>query len=242
MHERDSHSMTDLSSFPITKRWPAQDPGKLQLYSFPTPNGVKVSIALEEVGLPYEAHLVNISKNETWGEEFLSLNPNGEIPAIIDPNGPNGKPFGLFESGAILLYLAEKTGKLLPKDPALRMETIQWVFFQMGGVGPMFGQFGFFYKFGGKDFEDKRPLERYQNEAKRLLGVIEQRMNGREWFMGDEFTIADLAIFPWVRSLREGYGAAEVLGLDELPNTKAWVERCIARPASQVGLNVPPRP
>ncbi|TWG65968.1 glutathione binding-like protein [Aminobacter sp. J44] len=234
--------MTDLSSFPITKRWPAQDPGKLQLYSFPTPNGVKVSIALEEVGLPYEAHLVNISKNETWGEEFLSLNPNGKIPAIIDPNGPNGKPFGLFESGAILLYLAEKTGKLLPKDPALRMETIQWVFFQMGGVGPMFGQFGFFYKFGGKDFEDKRPLERYQNEAKRLLGVIEQRMNGREWFMGDEFTIADLAIFPWVRSLREGYGAAEVLGLDELPNTKAWVERCIARPASQVGLNVPPRP
>lgn len=234
--------MTDLSSFPITKRWPAQDPGKLQLYSFPTPNGVKVSIALEEVGLPYEAHLVNISKNETWGEEFLSLNPNGKIPAIIDPNGPNGEPFGLFESGAILLYLAEKTGKLLPKDPALRMETIQWVFFQMGGVGPMFGQFGFFYKFGGKDFEDKRPLERYQNEAKRLLGVIEQRMNGREWFMGDEFTIADLAIFPWVRSLREGYGAAEVLGLDELPNTKAWVERCIARPASQVGLNVPPRP
>ncbi|TWH27311.1 MULTISPECIES: glutathione binding-like protein [unclassified Aminobacter] len=234
--------MTDLSSFPITKRWPAQDPGKLQLYSFPTPNGVKVSIALEEVGLPYEAHLVNISKNETWGEEFLSLNPNGKIPAIIDPNGPNGKPFGLFESGAILLYLAEKTGKLLPKDPALRMETIQWVFFQMGGVGPMFGQFGFFYKFGGKDFEDKRPLERYQNEAKRLLGVIEQRMNGREWFMGDEFTIADLAIFPWVRSLREGYGAAEVFGLDELPNTKAWVERCIARPASQVGLNVPPRP
>lgn len=242
MHERDSHSMTDLSSFPITKRWPAQDPGKLQLYSFPTPNGVKVSIALEEVGLPYEAHLVNISKNETWGEEFLSLNPNGKIPAIIDPNGPNGKPFGLFESGAILLYLAEKTGKLLPKDPALRIETIQWVFFQMGGVGPMFGQFGFFYKFGGKDFEDKRPLERYQNEAKRLLGVIEQRMNGREWFMGDEFTIADLAIFPWVRSLREGYGAAEVLGLDELPNTKAWVDRCIERPASQVGLNVPPRP
>jgi len=234
--------MTDLSSFPITKRWPAQDPGKLQLYSFPTPNGVKVSIALEEVGLPYEAHLVNISKNETWGEEFLSLNPNGKIPAIIDPNGPNGKPFGLFESGAILLYLAEKTGKLLPKDPALRIETIQWVFFQMGGVGPMFGQFGFFYKFGGKDFEDKRPLERYQNEAKRLLGVIEQRMNGREWFMGDEFTIADLAIFPWVRSLREGYGAAEVLGLDELPNTKAWVDRCIERPASQVGLNVPPRP
>lgn len=234
--------MTDLSSFPITKRWPAQDPSKLQLYSFPTPNGVKVSIALEELGLPYEAHPVNILKNETWGEEFLSLNSNGKIPAIIDPDGPNGKPFGLFESGAILLYLAEKTGKLLPKDPALRMETIQWVFFQMGGVGPMFGQFGFFYKFGGKDFEDKRPLERYQNEAKRLLGVIEQRMNGREWFMGDEFTIADLAIFPWVRSLREGYGAAEVLGLDELPNTKAWVERCIARPASQVGLNVPPRP
>ncbi|MBI1620967.1 glutathione binding-like protein [Aquamicrobium zhengzhouense] len=234
--------MTDLSRFPITKRWPAQDPSKLQLYSFPTPNGVKVSIALEELGIPYEAHLVHIGKNETWTEDFLTLNPNGKIPAIVDPNGPGGKPFGLFESGAILLYLAEKTGKLLPQDPALRAETIQWVFFQMGGVGPMFGQFGFFFKFAGKDIEDKRPLERYQNEAKRLLGVIEQRMEGRTWFMGDEYTIADLAIFPWVRSLREGYGAAEVLGLDDLPNTKAWVERCIARPASQIGLNVPPRP
>lgn len=234
--------MTDLSSFPIAKRWPAQDPSKIQLYSFPTPNGVKVSIALEEFGLPYEAHAVNIMKNETWTEDFLSLNPNGKIPAIIDPNGPGGKPLGLFESGAILLYLAEKTGKLLPQDPALRAETIQWVFFQMGGVGPMFGQFGFFFKFGGKDFEDKRPLERYKAEAKRLLGVIEQRMEGRTWFMGDDYTIADLAIFPWVRSLREGYGAADVLGLDDLPNTKAWVERCIARPASQIGLNVPPRP
>lgn len=242
MHERYTHLMTDLSRFPITKRWPAQDPSKLQLYSFPTPNGVKVSIALEELGIPYEAHLVHIGKNETWTEDFLTLNPNGKIPAIVDPNGPGGKPFGLFESGAILLYLAEKTGKLLPQDPALRAETIQWVFFQMGGVGPMFGQFGFFFKFAGKDIEDKRPLERYQNEAKRLLGVIEQRMEGRTWFMGDEYTIADLAIFPWVRSLREGYGAAEVLGLDDLPNTKAWVERCIARPASQIGLNVPPRP
>jgi GST-like protein len=234
--------MTDLSSFPIAKRWPAQDPSKIQLYSFPTPNGVKVSIALEELGLPYEAHMVNIMKNETWTEDFLSLNPNGKIPAIIDPNGPGGKPLALFESGAILLYLAEKTGKLLPADPALRAETIQWVFFQMGGVGPMFGQFGFFFKFGGKDFEDKRPLERYTNEAKRILGVIDQRMDGRQWFMGDEYTIADLVIFPWVRALREGYGASEFLGLDNFPNAMAWVERCIARPASQVGLNVPPRP
>lgn len=234
--------MTDLSSFPIAKRWPAQDPSKIQLYSFPTPNGVKVSIALEELGLPYEAHMVNITKNETWTEDFLSLNPNGKIPAIVDPNGPSGKPLGLFESGAILLYLAEKAGKLLPADPALRAETIQWVFFQMGGVGPMFGQFGFFYKFAGKEIEDKRPLERYANEAKRLLGVIEQRMASREWFMGDEYTIADLAIFPWVRSLREGYGAADFLGLDGFTATKAWVERCVARPASQRGLNVPPRP
>lgn len=234
--------MADLSQFPITSHWPPKHPDRLQLYSFPTPNGIKASAMLEEIGIPYEPHTVFIGKDESWTPEFLSLNPNGKIPAIIDPNGPNGKPMSLFESGAILVYLAEKTGKLMSADPAERYQTIQWVFFQMGGVGPMFGQFGFFYKFGGKDFEDKRPLERYQNEAKRLLGVIEQRMNGREWFMGDEFTIADLAIFPWVRSLREGYGAAEVLGLDELPNTKAWVERCIARPASQVGLNVPPRP
>ena len=231
--------MTDLSSFPITARWPAKEPEKLQLYSFATPNGVKVSIALEEIGLPYEAHLVAIGKNETWTEPFLSLNPNGKIPAILDPNGPGGKPLALFESGAILLYLAEKTGRLLPADPALRYETIQFVFFQMAGIGPMFGQLGFFYKFAGSAIEDKRPLERYVNESKRLLGVLEGRLSGRQWMMGDEYTIADIAIFPWVRSLTGFYGAADLVGFDDFPAVKAWLDRCVARPASQRGLTIP---
>ncbi|MEO3997385.1 glutathione S-transferase N-terminal domain-containing protein [Mesorhizobium sp. CAU 1732] len=233
--------MTDLSRFPIAARWPAQDPSKLQLYSFPTPNGVKISIALEEMGLPYEAHAVDITKNETWNDDFLSLNPNGKIPAIIDPDGPGGKPLPLFESGAILVYLAEKTGKLLPADAALRYETIQWVFFQMGGIGPMFGQLGFFYKFAGKAIEDKRPLERYANESKRLLGVLEARLTDRQWIMGDDYTIADVAIFPWVRAIKVFYGADELLGLQNFPRTFAWVERCTARPASEKGLTIPPR-
>ena len=234
--------MTDLSSFPITARWPANEPDKLQLYSFATPNGVKVSIALEEIGLPYEAHFVDIGQNETWTEPFLSLNPNGKIPAIVDPAGPGGKPLPLFESGAILLYLAEKSGKLLPADPARRYETIQWVFFQMAGVGPMFGQLGFFYKFAGREIEDKRPLERYVNETKRLLGVLEGRLAGRQWIMGDDYTIADIAIFPWVRTLRDLYGAGDILGLDGFPTVLAWLERCLQRPASQRGITVPPRP
>lgn len=233
--------MTTIADHPISKRWPAADPTRLQLYSFPTPNGVKVSIALEEIGLPYEAHTVNILKNETWGPEFLSLNPNGKIPAIIDPNGPGGKPLALFESGAILTYLAEKTGKLLPSDPARRYETLQWVFFQMAAIGPMFGQLGFFHKFAGKAIEDKRPLERYRDEAKRLLGVVEQRLDGREWIMDGEYTIADIAIFPWVRTIRTTYEAADITGLDALRNVNAWLERCLARPASQRGLNIPPR-
>jgi GST-like protein len=177
--------MPDLSAFPITRRWPAEHPDRLQLYSLPTPNGVKASIMLEEIGLPYEPHTVNITKNESWTPEFLSLNPNGKIPAIIDPDGPGGKPFGLFESGAILLYLSDKTGKLVPADPALRYETIQWVFFQMAFIGPIFGQVGYFHKFAGKDIADKRPLERYVNESKRLLGGLEGRLAGRDWIMGD---------------------------------------------------------
>ena len=233
--------MTDLSAFPITSRWPASASSRLQLYSFPTPNGVKISIALEEVGLPYEAHAVNIGKNETWTEPFLSLNPNGKIPAIIDPDGPGGRPLALFESGAILVYLAEKTGKLLPADPVRRYETIQWVFFQMGGIGPMFGQLGFFHKFAGKEIEDKRPLERYANESKRLVGVLETRLKGRQWMMDDEYTIADIAIFPWVRALRDFYSADQFIGFADFPSVTGWLDRCIARPASQTGLNIPPR-
>src|SRR5476649_2253977 len=175
--------MTRLSDFAITKKWPASHPERLQLYSLPTPNGVKVSIALEETGLAYEPHLVRFDANDQMSPEFLSLNPNNKIPAIIDPNGPGGQPLPLFESGAILIYLAEKTGRLLPTDPVRRWQTIQWLHFQMGGIGPMFGQVGFFHKFAGKEIADKRPLERYVAEAKRLLAVIEGRLSGRRWIM-----------------------------------------------------------
>src|ERR1700751_3921686 len=194
-------AMPDLSAFPITRRWPAEHPDRLQLYSFPTPNGVKVSIMLEEIGLPYEPHTVVIGKNESWTPEFLSLNPNGKIPAIIDPDGPNAKPLGLFESGAILLYLARKTGRLLPADEAQAWETIQWVFFQMAFIGPMFGQVGYFHKFAGREIEDKRPLARYRDESKRLLGVLEGRLQGRQWIMGEAYTIADISMLGWVRNL-----------------------------------------
>jgi GST-like protein len=239
MEPRD---MTDLSQFPITQRWPAKHPDRLQLYSLPTPNGVKVSIMLEEIDLPYEPHLVDITKNESWLPEFLSLNPNGKIPAIIDPNGPGGKPLGLFESGAILQYLAEKTGKLLPADPMQRWETIQWVFFQMAFIGPMFGQVGFFHKFAGKDFEDKRPLQRYVNESKRLLGVLEDRLATRAWIMGDDYSIADIAHLGWVRNLVGFYGAGDLVEYGKLKKVPAWLEKCLARPAVQRGLNIPARP
>jgi len=233
--------MFDLAAFPIAKRWPAEHPDRIQLYSAPTPNGVKVSIMLEELGLAYEPHLVDIGKNESHGVEFLSLNPNGKIPAIIDPGGPGGETVGLFESGAILLYLAEKTGKLLPTDPARRYETIAWVFFQMAAIGPMFGQVGFFYKFAGKDFADKRPLERYRDETKRLLGVLETRLEDRRWIMDDDFTIADIATIGWVRNLIGFYGAGELVDYDELVHVPAWLERCLDRPAVQRGLEIPKR-
>lgn len=233
--------MLDQTLFPITTRWPAQHPERLQLYSLPTPNGVKVSIMLEEIGLPYEPHLVDISKNETWNPEFLSLNPNGKIPAIIDPDGPGGKLLGLFESGAILLYLAEKTGKLLPQEPAARYETIQWVFFQMASVGPMFGQLGFFHKFAGREYEDKRPLQRYQQESRRLLGVLETRLEGRQWIMGQDYTIADIALLGWVRNLVGFYEAGDLVEFDSFKRVGKWLEQGLARPAVQRGLNIPPR-
>jgi GST-like protein len=234
--------MADLSGFPIATRWPAQHPDRIQLYSTPTPNGVKVSIMLEETGLPYEPHFINIGQNETWTPEFLSLNPNGKIPSIIDPDGPGGQPLPLFESGAILLYLAEKTGKFLPSDPARRYETIQWVFFQMAAVGPMFGQLGFFHKFAGREIEDKRPLERYRNESKRLLGVLETRLEGRDWIMGEDYTIADISLLGWVRNLIGFYGAGELVEFDSLKRVPAWLERGLARPAVQRGLDSPKRP
>ncbi len=233
--------MTDLAAFPITKRWPARHPERLQLYSAPTPNGVKVSILLEELGLPYEAHYIDIGKDETWTPEFLSLNPNGKIPSIIDPDGPGGKPLALFESGAILLYLAEKTGQFLPADPARRYETVQWVFFQMAGIGPIFGQLGFFHKFAGRQIADKRPLERYRAESRRLIGVLETRLDGRQWIMGDDYTIADISMLGWVRNLIGFYEARELVGFDDFANVAAWLERGLARPAVQRGLTIPSR-
>ena len=234
--------MPDLSAFPITRRWPPQHPDRLQLYSLPTPNGVKVSIMLEETGLPYEPHLVDFNKDDQKTAEFLSLNPNGKIPAILDPDGPGGKPLPLFESGAILQYLAEKTGKLLPTNAARRYETLQWLNFQMGGIGPMFGQLGFFNKFAGREYEDKRPLQRYVNEAKRLLGVMEKHLAGRQWIMGDEYTIADISMLGWVRNLIGFYEARDLVDFDALQDVPAWLERGLARPAVQRGLNIPQRP
>ncbi|CAN5536162.1 glutathione S-transferase N-terminal domain-containing protein [soil metagenome] len=234
--------MPGLSAFPIAARWLARRPDRLQLYSLPTPNGVKVSIMLEEVGLPYEAHLVDFGKNDQKTPEFLSLNPYGKIPAIIDPNGPGDVPLPLFESGAILIYLAEKTGKLLPADPARRYETIQWVFFQNAGIGPIFGQVGFFNKFAGKEFADKRPLQRYVDESKRLLGVLESRLSSRQWIMGDEYTIADISTFGWVRNLITFYEARDLVAFDTLKHVPGWLERGLARPAVQRGLAIPKRP
>ncbi len=232
--------MTKLADFPITKRWPAQNPDVIQLYSFPTPNGVKASIALEELALPYEAHLVTLSDADVKSPEFLSLNPNNKIPALIDPNGPGGEPIGLFESGAILIYLADKAGALIGEGAA-RYDTIKWLMFQMGGLGPMFGQVGFFHKFAGKEIEDPRPRQRYYDEARRLLNVLNTQLEGRDWVTGT-YSIADIAIAPWLRSFRDFYEAGDQVGWDDFTNVHAYLDRFLARPAVEKGLNIPPRP
>ena len=233
--------MADLSTFAITRRWPAKHPDRLQLYSLPTPNGVKVSIMLEETGLPYEPHLVDFNTNDQLSPEFLSLNPNNKIPAIIDPNGPEGAPLPLFESGAILLYLAEKTGKLLPRAAGARYQCLQWVFFQVGGIGPMFGQLGFFHKFAGREWEDKRPRDRYVAESRRLLKVVDRHLESRDWMMGGEYSIADIAIFPMVRNLVGYYGAGELVSFGEFRNVARALEAFLARPAVARGLSIPAR-
>ncbi|WP_282608738.1 glutathione binding-like protein [Pelagibius sp. Alg239-R121] len=233
--------MSDLSNFPITKRWPAAHPDRIQLYSLTTPNGVKVSIALEEMELPYEPHLVSFGNDDQMTPEFLSLNPNNKIPAIIDPDGPNGEPLPLFESGAILLYLAEKTGKLLPSDPSARIECIQWLMFQMGGVGPMFGQFGHFFKFAADKITDPYPTERYLNETRRLMSVMNGRLEGRDYIMGADYSIADIATFPWIRTVVGFYEAGDTVGMNNYPNVVAYLERCLARPAVERGLVQPSR-
>ena len=231
--------MSSLDSFAITRKWPARHPDRIQLYSLPTPNGVKVSILLEERGLPYEPHRVSFDSQDQFSPEFLSLSPNNKIPAILDPNGPDGKPLALFESGAILVYLASKTGQFIPADTAGRYETLQWVMFQMGGIGPMFGQLGFFHKFAGKDYEDKRPRDRYVAESKRLLGVLDKRLEGRDWVMGEQYTIADIAILPWVRNLVGFYGAGELVEFSQFKNVARVLEAFVARPAVAKGLTIP---
>jgi GSH-dependent disulfide-bond oxidoreductase len=233
--------MVDLSDFAITSKWPARHPDRLQLYSVPTPNGVKASIMLEETRLPYEPHLVDFQSSDQTSAEYLALNPNGKIPAILDPNGPGGRPLPLFESGAILIYLADKSGQLMPRDAPARYQTIQWLMFQMGGVGPMFGQLGFFHKFAGKDYEDKRPRDRYVAEAKRLLGVLNARLAQRAWIMGDSYTIADIATFPWVRNLIGFYGAGELVGIAQFEHVTRALAAFVARPAVVSGLEIPKR-
>jgi GSH-dependent disulfide-bond oxidoreductase len=230
--------MSALSAYRITAKWPAAQPDRIQLYSLPTPNGVKVSIMLEETGLPYEPHKVSFDTNDQKSAEYLSLNPVGKIPAIIDPDGPGGKPLALAESGAILIYLAEKSGKLLPSDPEQRYQTLQWLMFQMGAVGPMFGQVGFFAKFAGRDYEDKRPRDRYVNEARAILGVLDGRLAQREWLMG-EYGIADIATFPWIRNLIGFYGAGELVGIDNYPNVQRALASFVERPAVKRGLSIP---
>ena len=231
--------MADLSAFPVTQKWPAQNPEVLQLYSFPTPNGVKVSIALEEMAIPYEAHKITLSDVDVKSPEYLSLNPNNKIPAIVDPNGPDGAPIGIFESGAILIYLADKSGKLIGNTATERAHVIQWVMFQMGGLGPMLGQLGFFSKFAGSQWEDKRPQQRYLAETKRLLNVLNLELAGKDWIAG-EYSIADIAIAPWLRAL-DFYGLQQTVGWEDNKYLVAYLDRFTARPAVQVGLVTPPR-
>lgn len=227
-----------MSTHPIFDRWPAAHPDRLQLFSAPTPNGVKVGIMLEETGLPYEPHRIDIMANESHDPAFLALNPNGKISAIYDPDGPGGKPLALFESGAILIYLADKSGQFLSADAGARYETIQWLMWQMGGVGPMFGQLGFFHKFAGKDYEDKRPRDRYAAESARLLGVLDERLAGRKWVMGDDYSIADISLLGWVRNLITFYGARDIVGFDRFAQVQRWLDAGLARPGVQRGLEV----
>jgi GST-like protein len=210
----------------------------IQLYTRATPNGRKISIALEEMELPYEAHCVDMMNGEQFSEEYVkNVNPNSKIPAIIDPAGPGGREHRVFESGAILMYLAEKSGKFLSSDPCKRSETIQWLFFQNAGVGPMFGQFGHFFKFGKDNCDHPYPVERYTTEAKRLLAVLDKQLEGRDYLVG-EYSIADISTFPWVGCLDWGYEATEHLGLSEYKNVMAWHERCASKPASIKGSQV----
>lgn len=228
-----------LNEFAVTRRWPPVQKNAIQLYSLPTPNGIKASAVLEESGLAYDAHLVKFDTQDQKTPEFLSLNPNGKIPAILDPDGPDGQPLGLWESGAILSYVANKAGVLLPNTEAQRLEALQWVFFQVGGVGPMMGQFGHFFKFADQSINHDYALARYRDEVRRLLQVLEQQLTGQDFIVGTDYSIADLSIWPWIRTLHGFYAATEALGLDDFPRVNDWLGRCQSRPASQAAVKIP---
>jgi GST-like protein len=230
------------TDFPITRKWPPRHPDRIQLYSINSPNGVKTSVMLEETGLPYEAHLVRFDLKEQLSAEFRSLNPYAKIPAIIDPLGPDGAPLALFESAAVLIYLADKSGRFLAPHGAARYETLQWTMFQTANISPIFGQVGFFHKFAGRQYEDKRPRDRYVNESRHLLDVLEARLTNRTWIMGDELTIADIGIFPMIRNLIGYYGAGDLVGIQELPNVQRALAAFVARPAVMRAVNIPASP
>jgi len=222
---------------PYPGRWKPKHADYIQLYSLATPNGQKVAIALEELGFQYETHIINIVAGDQFDDDYTLINPNSKIPTIIDPNGPNGKPIALMESGAILLYLAEKSQRLMPTDPVRRLEAIQWLNFQLANVGPIFGQFGHFNKFARDKCQDSYSLKRYTDETHRLLGVLDRRLYGRKYLAGEEFSIADIATVPWMRVL-DFYGGKESLDYNNFESIEPWVNRCLARPGVASGMVV----
>eukprot|EP00899_Mesostigma_viride_P011199 jgi/Mesvir1/2007/Mv06193-RA.1 len=233
-HVGDTWESSGLKTLPNLEK-------PIELYSIATPNGQKVGICLEEMGLSYNANLINIMKSEQLTPEFLKISPNNKIPAIVNPNTPSGEPLSIFESGAIMIHLADITGKFLPRDKEKRYTTLQWLFWQVGGVGPMFGQFGVYFKYARGICTDPYPLERTTKEVKRLLGVLDRALEGKEYVAGD-YSIADMAIFPWVEALDIAYGARDHLELDRFHNVMSWRARVKARPAVQRGLAVNPFP
>ena len=229
--------VTLMSEISFPARWPATMPDELQLYSMATPNGQKVSVALEEMGLGYEPHLINIVEGDQHDPAFVTLSPNGKIPAIIDPNGPEGQRVALSESAAILIYLADKTGQLLPQNYLSRMEHLQWLMFQMAHIGPFFGQFGHFYKFMRGKLKDDYSENRYTQETRRLLGILEKRLEGRKYIM-DDYSIVDISMVPWVNCCAEFYDAWAYLEMGSFTNVETWRKRVSERPAYIRGKEV----
>jgi GST-like protein len=210
----------------------------LQLYSLATPNGQKAAIALEEMGLSYEAHTINIFEGDQFKPEFIKINPNSKIPALVDPEGDRGQPLTIMESGAILIYLAEKSGMFLSQDSVLRNKTLQWLFFQVGHIGPMFGQFGHFYKYAKENCDHPYPTERYTKESKRLLSILDSQLEGQNYLVSDEMSIADIATAPWVHCLDHFYKASDQLDLKSFTNVNQWLNRFLNRPLVQTGMKV----